>query len=146
MRCNGFSRRSVRLNAAGGALRRPRGRRRKQRAAILGDGGHGGGHAAAASRSRRGEGRMRTMRAARLSSAIVAPILAASALAGCAPVGPDFVRPARDRFSRIQRDQRLEDRHAASERAERRMVDRVPRSGARPGAPPGRRVEPDRQG
>ena len=94
MRCNGFSPRSVRLNAAGALSRRPRGRRRKQRAATLGDGGHGRGHAAAASRSRRGEGRMRTMRVARLSSAIVAPTFVASALAGCAPVGPNFVQPA----------------------------------------------------
>ena len=31
---------------------------------------------------------------ARLSSAIVAPTFVASALAGCAAVGPDFVKPA----------------------------------------------------
>ena len=76
---------------------------------------------------------MRTMRVARLSSAIVAPTFVASALGGCAPVGPNFVSAGRDRFSRNTKRSRLEDRHAAAERAERANGwTRVPRSGARP--------------
>ena len=45
-------------------------------------------------RRRHGGRRLRDRRVARRTGVFLAPTLAASALAGCAPVGPDFLRPA----------------------------------------------------
>jgi hypothetical protein len=50
------------------------------------------------------------------------PLLAAIGFSGCAPVGPNFERPAAIVSPQFKRDQGLEDRHAARERAERRVV------------------------
>ena len=87
------------------------------------------------------------MRAARLSSAIVAPTFVASALAGCAPVGAGLRAAGRDRLARVQGDQGLEGRHAAA--AASRRATGGPCSAIRSSAGSercGRRVEPDRQG
>ena len=75
----------------------------------------------------------------------VTPLLAATALAGCAPVGPNFLKPGGDRLARIQGDQGLEGRDAPRERTQGRLVGGVPRSGAEPSRGGGGDLQPDGQ-
>ena len=76
------------------------------------------------------------------------PTIAALALplAACAPVGPDYLRPAAIVPGPIQGNQGLEARHAARRFRQGRMVAAVPRSRARSARGAGRRLQPDAQG